>query len=68
MASPPPFPCARNTVRAAGPVIDPHMPVNEFIHGSPKEWNVEILENLVDQEDMPLIQSFVISQSNRDDK
>ena len=44
------------------------MTVSDFIHDTPKVWNVEMLEQLVPQEDVPLIRRLAISQSNRDDK
>lgn len=40
---------------------------NEFIHGSPKEWNLEMPENSVAQDGIPLIQSLTVCQSNRDE-
>uniref|UniRef100_A0A0D3BZ24 MULE transposase N-terminal all-beta domain-containing protein n=1 Tax=Brassica oleracea var. oleracea TaxID=109376 RepID=A0A0D3BZ24_BRAOL len=41
----------------------PKMTVTFFIQGEPKEWNLEILENLIFPEDIPLIQSFSLNQS-----
>ena len=35
---------------------------------SPKGWNVGVLENMIAQEDIPLIRSIDIDQSNRDAK
>lgn len=44
------------------------MTVSKLIHGSPKEWNEEALENLVHLEDFLLIRSLGISQTNRNSK
>lgn len=30
--------------------------------GNPKRWDLELLENYIDYEDVPLIQSFAINQ------
>lgn len=48
--------------------VHPRTTVNDIIHGEPKEWDVEMLENLVVPEDIPLIQSLVVNQSNTEDK
>lgn len=39
-----------------------------FIHGEPKEWDVEMLENLEAPKDITLIRSLAVSQSTRGDK
>lgn len=43
----------------------PKMTVTFFIQGEPKEWNLEILENLIFPEDIPLIQSFYWSYTKK---
>lgn len=45
------------------PVIHPKMTFSEFITVDSKEWDVEMLENFVAREGIPLIQSLAISQS-----
>lgn len=44
-------------------VVHPVMTLSDFIHGQPKNWDVEILVAL---EDILLIQSLYISQSRGD--
>lgn len=41
------------------------MTMSESDHDTPKEWNLEMLENLVAQEDIPLIYILTLRQSNR---
>lgn len=53
--------------RPSVPVVHPHMTVSEVIHGLPKVCIVEMAENLVVQEDIPLIEILALNQSNRDD-
>lgn len=43
------------------------MTTSEYFHGSTKECNEEMLENLAFQDDILLIQSLAVSQSNRDE-
>ena len=50
------------------PVVHPHMTVSDVIHSLPKVCNFEMVENLVVQEDIPLIEILAINQSNRDNK
>lgn len=40
-------------------VVDPHMTVRELLHSSPREWSVEMIENITVQEDIPPIQSLI---------
>lgn len=54
--------------RSSSLVVHPCMTVSDLIHGTPKVWNLEMLENLVAHDDIPLICSFVISQFNKDEK
>lgn len=42
--------------------------MGDFIHGGPKDCNVEMMEDLVVSKDILLIRSLVVSQSNTDDK
>ena len=42
--------------------------MNGVIHSSLKEWDVEILENLVAQDNLSFIRSLAVSHSNRDEK
>ena len=44
------------------------MSVRDLMTGDPKTWNSEVLENYVDPEDIPLIQSLAISQGYQRDK
>ena len=48
--------------RPIAPVLHPMFPVRELITGTPKRWNPLMLENYVNPNDIPLIQSLVISQ------
>lgn len=50
------------------PVIHPMMPVSKLLIGSPKRWNSELLENYVNPEDTPLIQSLAINQGHQRDE
>ena len=49
-------------------VVHPMMPVRYLMIGSPKRWNLEMLENYVSPEDILLIQSLAISQGYHRDK
>lgn len=54
--------------RPAVHVVHPRMTTSDFIHGSPRVWNVALLEQFVEKEDIPLTRSLAIRQSHRDDK
>ena len=49
------------------PVVNPKMTVSDLIDVESKEWNVRALEQYVDQEDIPTIQSLAISPTHRRD-
>ena len=54
--------------RPLAPVVHPMMSVRDLMTGDPKTWNSEVLENYVDPEDIPLIQSLAISRGYQRDK
>ena len=45
------------------PVMHPNMRVSDFINPEMKEWDVDLLENYVNPEDIPLIRSLATSFS-----
>ncbi|XP_013700227.1 uncharacterized protein LOC106404011 [Brassica napus] len=49
------------------PVMLPNMRVSDFINPVTKEWDVGLLENYVNPEDIPLIRSLAISSAHRRD-
>ncbi|XP_048595626.1 uncharacterized protein LOC125577794 [Brassica napus] len=49
------------------PVMHPNMRVSDLIDQVGKEWDVGLLENYVNPEDIPLIRSLAISSSHRRD-
>ncbi|XP_013632788.1 PREDICTED: uncharacterized mitochondrial protein AtMg00310-like [Brassica oleracea var. oleracea] len=55
-------------VRPLAPVVHPMTSVRDLMTCNPKTWNSEVLENYVDPEDIPLIQSLAISQGYQRDK
>ena len=48
--------------RPSDPVVYLRMAVIDLIKGELKEWDVEMFENLVVQEDIPLIRSLAINR------
>lgn len=50
------------------PVVHSVMPISKLLIGSPKRWNSELLENYVNLEDIPLIQSLAINQGHQQDE
>ena len=54
--------------RPIAPVVPPMFPVRELITGTPKRWNTSMLENYVNPEDIPLLQSLVLSQGYHRDE
>lgn len=59
------------SVRTAKPnvlVVHPKMRVSRFIHGKPRVWDVDMLDNLVVPEDISILRSLAISQFCRDGK
>lgn len=50
------------------PVVHPMMSVSELLIGEKIIWNTELLDNYVSREDIPLIQSLVISQGHQLDE
>ncbi|XP_022549590.1 uncharacterized protein LOC111201644 [Brassica napus] len=57
---------ARPAVPVA-PVMHPNMRVSDLIDQIGKDWDVGLLENYVNPEDIPLIRSLAISSSHRRD-
>ncbi|XP_013614584.1 PREDICTED: uncharacterized protein LOC106320769 [Brassica oleracea var. oleracea] len=51
--------------RARVPVVNPKMTVNSLIDFESKDWDVRLLEQYVDQEDILMIQSMAISPTHR---
>ena len=49
------------------PVMHPNMRVSDFINPVTKEWDVGLLENYVNPEDIPLIRSLATSSAHRHD-
>ena len=49
------------------PVVHPKMTVNSLINFESKEWDAQLLEQYVDQEDIQLIQILAISPTHRRD-
>ena len=49
------------------PVMHPNMRVSDFINPVTKEWDVGLLENYVNPEDIPLIRSLATSSAHRRD-
>ncbi|XP_056841665.1 uncharacterized protein LOC130494863 [Raphanus sativus] len=49
------------------PVMHPNMRVSDLINQESKEWDVELLEQYVRPEDIPLIRSLAISITHRPD-
>ena len=49
------------------PVVHPKMTVSSLINFEIKEWDARLLEQYVDQEDIPIIQSLAISPTHRRD-
>ncbi|XP_056850727.1 uncharacterized protein LOC130500048 [Raphanus sativus] len=59
-----------NPARAAipiAPVMHPNMRVSDLINQELKEWDVNLLEQYVNFDDIPLIRSLAISTSHRPD-
>ena len=48
-------------------VVHPKMTVNSLINFESKEWDARLLEQYVDEEDIPMIQSLAISPTHRHD-
>lgn len=46
-------------------VVHSMMSISEILIESPKIWNYEILDNYINPEDVPLIQSKVINQGHQ---
>lgn len=44
-------------------VVHQRLTINDFTREDPKEWDVDMLENFVVLEDIPLICSLAISQT-----
>ncbi|XP_048605821.1 uncharacterized mitochondrial protein AtMg00310-like [Brassica napus] len=57
---------ARPAVPVA-PIIHPNMRVSDLINQGTKEWDVGLLENYVNLDDIPLIRSLAISSTHRRD-
>ena len=53
--------------RPTAPVVHPKMKVNSLINFESKEWDARLLEQYVDQEDIPMIYSLAISPTHRRD-
>ncbi|XP_048611438.1 uncharacterized protein LOC125585795 [Brassica napus] len=53
--------------RARAPVLNPKMLVSSLINPVSKEWDIRLLEQYVDQEDIPMILSLAISYTHRRD-
>ena len=53
--------------RSRVPVVHPSMTVSSLINFESKEWDARLLEQYVDQEDIPLIKSMAISPTHRRD-
>ena len=53
--------------RSRIPVVHPKMTVSSLIDFESKEWDARLLEQYVDQEDIPMIQSLAISHTHRRD-
>ena len=53
--------------RSQAPVANLKMTVSSLINFESKEWDARLLEQYVDQEDIPMIQSLAISPTHRHD-
>ena len=53
--------------RPMAPVLHPKMIVSSLINFEPKEWDARLLEQYVDQVDIPMIQSLAISPTHQRD-
>ena len=53
--------------RSRVPVVHPKMTVSSLIDFKSKEWDARLLEQYVDQEDIPMIQNLAISPIHRRD-
>ena len=49
------------------PVMHPNMRVSDLINQTAKDWDVGLLENYVNLDDIPLIRSLAINSSHRRD-
>ena len=49
------------------PVMHPNMRVSDLINQESKDWDVGLLENYVNPDDIPLIRSLAISSTHRRD-
>ena len=49
------------------PVMHPNKRVNDLINQAAKDWDVGLLENYVNLDDIPLIRSLTISSTHRHD-
>lgn len=50
--------------RPSAPVLHPRLTVSRLINFESNEWDGQLLEQYVDQEDIPLIQSMAISHTH----
>ena len=57
---------ARQAILAA-PVMHPNLRVSDLINQVSKDWDVGLLENYVNLDDIPLIRSLAISSTHRRD-
>lgn len=53
--------------RPSAPVVHPRLIVSSLINFESKEWDRQLFEQYVDQEDIPLIQSMAISHTHLQD-
>ena len=53
--------------RSRVPVVNPKMTLSSLINSELKEWDARLLEQYVDQEDIPMIESLATSHTNRSD-
>ena len=53
--------------RTRAPALNPKMLVSSLINPVSKEWDIRLLEQYVDQEDIPMILSLAISPTHRRD-
>lgn len=55
------------SARPVAPVVNPRMLVSQLMSGVPKQWNLKLLGNYVNPEDIPLIRSLAINQGHQRD-
>ena len=53
--------------RPRAPVVNPKMTVSNLTNFETKVWDIRVLEQYIDQEDIPMIQSLAISPNHRRD-